>query len=443
MSVAGHMDVLPAPWHLYGLVGSPYVDASTCDEAPCLPTRDIVGREADVRVLRAAIHDAGRASSLQCVVGPSGVGRRTLVRALKAALTADGYLAADVRAVVGPGDGIEVVLGRVLSALHDTVLVNRPQAASHPAMRTAARLVLAARLGTHEETGSEHDLLARFRAERRRRTPALRDVALLDDAPDAIAALAHLVSYDGDRGAVLHLHVKEHATIADRAATEDVLHALHGPMLGAAGLHFVLTGTPDTVGALLGTETHARNVPATHVVPPLPLDAVRELLRRRYQRARLANDRPVVPPVDEEIIASLHGLFRGDLRGLLAALHDGVTPLLGLAGAGEGGTKRTGQASPPSVTWPELRPMLQTRYAARLAALSEKHRVRQLTLWGMSAPAEVHTQKSLRKFWNVSQAGVSHALAHLTHAGYVLASPGRPGQATEYMLSGVSRLIFD
>ena len=436
MAAAGHMVPLPLPWHLYGLASSPYAD-----QPPPVP-RDIVGRDADVRVLRARIHEAGQASSLQCAVGPAGVGRTTLVRALNAALIADGFLTADTRAVICPGDGIELVLGCILGALHDTLLVNRPQAASHRAMRTAARLVMAARLGAHEETGSEHDALARFRAERRRRTPALRDVALLDDGPAAIAALGRLVETDGDRGMAVHVHIEEHASLADRTATADLLHALHAPMLEAAGLHYVVTGTPDTVGAVFSPETHGRSAPATHVVPPLSRDAVRELLARRYARARLAKDRPAVPPVTDEAVAALHGLFRGDLHGLLTALHDGTTPLLGLAGSGEGAKEPDGSATPPPITWQELRPMLQARYAARLAALSEKHRVRQLTLWGTSAPAAVHTQASLKKFWNVSQAGASHALTSLTRAGYVVATPSQPGQATEYVLSGVSRLIF-
>jgi hypothetical protein len=437
MSVAGHLYPLPSPWHLYGLASSPYADQ------PRPTTGDIVGRDADVRALQSRIHDAGPASSLQCAVGPAGVGRTTLVRGLKAALIADAYLAADVQAVIRPGDAVDKALGSILGALHDTVLLNRRQAASHPAMRTAARLVMAARLGAHEESGSEYDALARFRAERRRRTPALRDVALLDDGPAAIAALGRLVRTDGDRGMVLHVHVEEHATIAERTATGDVLHALHGPMLEAAGLHYVVTGTADTVGAVFSTETHARSAPATHVVPPLPLDAVRELLDRRYARARLAKDRPPVRPVTDEAVAALHGLFRGDLHGLLTALHDGTTPLLGLAGSAEGDRVPAGSATPPPITWHELRPMLQARYAARLAELSERQRVRQLTLWGMSAPAAMHTQASLKKFWNVSQAGASHALTSLTRAGYVSATPWRPGQATEYVLSGVSRLIFD
>ena len=42
-------------------------------------------------------------------------------------------------------------------------------------------------------------------------------------------------------------------------------------------------------------------------------------------------------------------------------------------------------------------------------------------------------------FW----VGFPYALMSLTRAGYVLATPSRPGQATEYVLSGVSRLIFD
>lgn len=436
MSAGGRTDPLPAPWHLYGMASSPY----TGQPRPAM--RDIVGRDADVQVLRARIHEAGPASSLQCAVGPAGVGRTTLVRALSAALIADAYLAADVRAVIDPGDGVEKVLGCILGALHGTLLLSRPQAASHQAMRTAARLVMGARLGAHEETGSEYDPLARFRAERRRRTPALRDVALLDDGPAAIAALGRLARTDGDRGMVVHIHIEEHATIAERTATGDVLHALHGAMLEAVGLHYVVTGTPDTVGAVFSTEMHGRSAPAIHVVAPLTLDTLREVLDRRYLRVRLAKDRPAGPPVTDEAVAALHGLFRGDVRGVLAALDDGITPLLGLAGSGESGRESAGTTPPPPISWHELRPMLQARYAARLAGLSERQRVRQLTLWGMSAPAAVHTQGSLKKFWNVSQAGASHALMHLTQAGYVLATPWRPGQATEYVLSGVSRLIF-
>ena len=436
-SVIARPVALPSPWHLYGLAISPYADR------PDPATHDIVGRDADVRALRVGIHAAGRASSLRCVVGPAGVGRTALVRALKAALVADGYLAADLRAVVRPGDGVEAVLGAILGALHDTVLVDRPQATSHPAMRNAARLVLGARLGAHEETGSEHDQLARLRAERRRRISAVRDVALLDDGPAAIAALARLAEIDGDRGVVVHLYVEEHVTLVDRARTDEVLHALHGPMLGAAGLHYVVTGSQDTVGAVLSAETHARSALATHVVPPLPLDAVREMLERRYVRVRIDRGRPVVPPVSDDAVACLYDLFRGDLRGLLAALDDGTTPLLGLAHSGEQVAGNASDTNSKSIPWHDLRTMLQARYAARLAELTEKHRVKQLTLWGMSAPAAVHTQGSLRRFLNVSQAAVSHALTQLTQAGYVVASPYRPGAPTEYVLSGRSRLIFD
>ena len=54
----------------------------------------------------------------------------------------------------------------------------------------------------------------------------------------------------------------------------------------------------------------------------------------------------------------------------------------------------------------------------------------------------MQTQKSLGVLWGVSQGTVSPALAYLIRQGYVLALPRSSGTPTQYMLSGVSRLIF-
>ena len=155
------------------------------------------------------------------------------------------------------------------------------------------------------------------------------------------------------------------------------------------------------------------------------------MLRARYEHLRLDTSARVVPPAANGAVAVLYEFFRGDLRGLLKALDDGVTPLIGLAGA---------TARP--LTIDELRPMLQQRYAAELASLPERGRVEQLARWGTTDPAGPQTQKSLAALWKVSQPAVSGALAYLVRQGYVQALPRSGGKPTQYALSGVGRLIF-
>jgi hypothetical protein len=89
-----------------------------------------------------------------------------------------------------------------------------------------------------------------------------------------------------------------------------------------------------------------------------------------------------------------------------------------------------------------IRPSLQQRYTADLDALREKTRVEQLRRWGQHSPATPRTQAELKRLWNVSQGAVSGALSILTREGYVLPLPREGASATQYVLSGTSRLIF-
>lgn len=433
------MTGLPSPWHLYGLVASPFVPDSHDGAAEPMPVTAIVGREREVSELRRRIHDAaGDTSTIHIVAGAPGVGRSTLVRRLNGALIADGYLAAEVRVTVHPGDTLERVLGGVLGALFDTVLLHRPELAEHQEVQMARRLVLASRLGAYDAPpGSEHDTLARLRTGRQRRSAEAAGADLLEDGPAAMGDLVRLAR-DG-RGIVLHLHYEEHLGEPEIGAAADVMHALRAATMGCEELHWVVTGTSETMNGVFDPERHPGGVIDRTDIDPLDLDALRALLRKRYELRRLAPQRPTRPPIDDEAVEHLHRLFRGDLRGVLSALHDGVSPLIGLAGFADVGS---GVPVRP-VLWQELRPMLQARYAERLAELGGPHRRRQLTLWGTRDPAAPQTQRSLMTLWGVTQVAVSQAMVQLIRAGYVLALPRRVGEPTEYVLSGVSRLMFD
>jgi hypothetical protein len=166
-------------------------------------------------------------------------------------------------------------------------------------------------------------------------------------------------------------------------------------------------------------------------------EEVHELLAERYRHNRLDTNAPAIPPVDEASVDALYALYRGDLRGLLKALDDGVRPNIGgaVTVAGKQTTVR-------SLTMADIQPALQRRYTSELDALREQTRVDQLKAWGKDQPGAAKTQADLSKVWKVSQAAVSTALGFLMKEGYVLALPREGAPRTSYVLSGTSRLIF-
>jgi hypothetical protein len=129
---------------------------------------------------------------------------------------------------------------------------------------------------------------------------------------------------------------------------------------------------------------------------PLTVDEVHELLRRRYNHLRLDPERPPVPPVADDVVAQLHELYRGDLRGLLQALELGVKPLLGLNAAG--GTPQSADTTP-------VRAVLQSRYAAELTRKLDTTGAKQLAKWGETDPGASMTQAKLRTLWGLKSQG--------------------------------------
>jgi DNA-binding transcriptional ArsR family regulator len=165
-------------------------------------------------------------------------------------------------------------------------------------------------------------------------------------------------------------------------------------------------------------------------VHPVPTEDVHAMLRARYAHLRADADAAVIPPVTDDAVSQLYGLFRGDLRGLLSALEDGVRPNIGLSGG------------PDSFTFEQLRPTLQRRYADAIDVMRDEARIGRLLLWGKQGADTVHTQASLQTLWSLRQSAVSTTLAALRDDGYVIQLPRQTGEPTTYALSGVSRLAF-
>lgn len=422
------MRPLPNPWNFYRLAGSPFFQEVL--EATDVSTRPLslfVGREREIRDLRSRIHSAGPRSSRQAVAGSSGIGKTTLVQELKGLLLEDGYLTSDGLVPVLSGDTAESLFGRVMGMVYDTILANRPGAAESRAMRDAQVLVRATRLSTGG--GSISTPFGGLGATRG--ITVLSPGDLMIDGPRVLRDLARLVQSSDAHGLIVHLNNLENLTESEAANAAEIVRSLRDPMMMHDGLHFVLVGTSDAIQTVVHTHAQVRTVVSITALAPLPLRQVHELLAARYQHLALHGG-PAIPPVQDSAVEALYEFFRGDLRGLLKALDDGCTPLIGVAHPG----------SPAPLSIDDLRPVLQDRYGAYLAGVKEQNRVDQLTRWGTKDPAAAHTQKSLAALWRVSQPTVSQALAFLVREGWVLQLPRAAGEATQYVLSGASHLVF-
>lgn len=423
--------LLPTPWNVYNLAGSPYFqEALEATEHTPRPLSLFVGRQAELDRLQTTIRAAGWNSTRQAVTGAPGIGKTTLVKELKALALADGYLTSDTLVPILGGDTPKSVFGRVLGALYDTIIANRPMAIDNQALKDAQVLVRATRLGT----GGGSISLFGAGAGVTQGATALIPHDLMIDGPRVVRDLSRFVQTSDARGVLLHLNNLENLTDADAAHAADLLRDLRDPLLMQNGLHFVLVGTTDAVSTVVNTHQQVRHTVSVLRLEPLTIADVHAMLDARYAHLRLDSRRPAMSPVEPAAVGLLHDLFRGDLRGLLKALEDGVEPLLGLVG--QGGSERP-------ITTDELRTTLCARYTTELNAQPEPTRIEQLTAWGKKEPASVQTQRTLKTLWKLkSQSGVSYAVSALVRQGYIVALPRVGAEPIQYVLSGVSRLIF-
>lgn len=418
----------PTAWNVYNLTGSPFFQQplESGDRTP-RPLSLFVGRRAELARLTQAIFGAGDNASIQAIGGAPGVGKTTLVKELKALALANGYMTTDAYVTILPEDTTESLFGRVLSLLYETILANRPQSGGNPAMADAKLLVRATRL-TSAGVTLPIPGIGGIGMSRGGSITTPKDIML--DGPRIMRNLADMVLGSDARGLLLHLDNLENLSESSATRAADVLRALRDIMLLHNGLHYVILGTSDAINSAVNAHAQVRSVVSSLVLAPLSVSDVHDLLQARYEHLRADPNRPVMRPVNRAAVATLYGIFRGDLRGFLKALEDG-TSLIGLD-----------EATGRPLTFADLEPVLRQRYERELSELPEQVRTKQLTKWGTKARDVSQTQDSLGKLWGISQASVSTALAYLIRQGYVVALPRAGRGPIEYVLSGVSRLIF-
>ena len=428
---------IPNPWNIFNLHASPYWQDPLGDSDQTHPLALFVGRSRELQRLLNVLHGAGESSSRQALAGNPGVGKTTLVKGFKARALAEGYLTMDSFVPIVSDETAEGLFGRVLGAVYDTILANRPQTVDQQAMQAAQVLVRAAR--ERSRGGGISILGVGATVSQSISTTSPRDMLL--DGPRVLRDLLTLVQESDARGIVLHVNNLENLSDTDAERAGTILRDLRDPLLMHNGLHLIVVGTHEAVRSAISTHAQVRSTFSVVPLEALPVSDVHALLEHRYAHMRLDARRDVIPPIEKRATTELYDLFRGDLRGLLKAMEDGVTPNIGLSPIPPR-ARRSSASSIRPLTFDELRPTLQQQYAEDLASLSEETRVVQLVAWGKRDPTAQHTQKALGKMWKVSQPAVSQSLAYLVRQGYVAPLPRVGAAPREYRMTGLSRLIF-
>ncbi|MCP9884245.1 ATP-binding protein [Synechococcus sp. ATX 2A4] len=419
---------LPNLWRLYNLRSSPYFQATLRQGSEATPLSLFVGRQTERQRLLSAI--GGSRSSRQAVAGRPGIGKTTLVQAVKADALAAGYwTSADIIPITADLTS-ENLIGQLLAGAFEAVLASCAHA-SGPAVEAAQQLVRTIRLRGGGFTVSAAGFGAGGTNTQAVSSPP---GALLLDGPRALRDLLVFALEQGASGLVLHLNNLENLSEADAARAADLLRSIRDQVLLLDGLHLIVVGTADAVRLVVQSHTQVRSVFSDPVVlEPLEPNEVHQLLGARYRSLRLDPNLPVHAPAHAAVIDVLHELFRGDLRGLLKALEDGITALLGLTGDGE---------SPEPIGLADLTLVLSLRYKLELQDHLGATLWQRLEAWGERDVQAVMTQADLVTLWGIKQPSVSQTLQQLVSAGAADVLPRRGGDPLQYLLTGATRLAL-
>jgi hypothetical protein len=285
---------LPNLWGLYNLRSSPYFQATLRSDTEATPLGLFVGRERERQLLLTTI--GSTRSSRQAVAGRPGIGKTTLVQAVKADAQEAAYWTSSEIMSLGSEGSSEDLLGRLLHGAYDAVLASFP-AASGPAVEAAQQLVRSFRLRGGGFSASAFGFGAGGTQTEGVSTPPS---ALVLDGPRVLRDLLAYAQAQGAQGLVLHLNNLENLSEADADRAADLLRSIRDQALLLDGLHLIVVGTTDAVRTVVQTHTQIRSVFSDpQVLQPLELKDVQKLLANRYAALQLGPEQPWRSPVED------------------------------------------------------------------------------------------------------------------------------------------------
>ena len=420
------------PWQAYNLRGSPYFQDNLSRNARNTSLSLFVGRQRELQKLLIRI-EGSLTGSRQAVAGRPGIGKTTLVEAVKAEAGDAGYWVAPKSIALTPEASSLDLSGQVLSGVYGAVTAacDNPSA---PEVEAAQQLITSFRLhGGGLTVGAFGFSGGGSRSEGVSQPPS----ALLLDGPRVLRNLLGYALAQGARGVLLHLNNLENISTDHAQKAADKLRAVRDQALMLEGLHVIVVGTTDAVCTAVLHHDQVRSVFSEPLVlDPLSLAEVEHLLRKRYKALQLDDSGPQPAPVDAAVIQELHGLFRGDLRAMLRALEDGVVELLI---ADQQQTNASGGRSP--ISRDALLKVLHQLYQELKQQLGSTTWKR-LEAWSAKDAAVSQTRKQLQKIWKLSQPAVSRILQDPGIAVAVEALPRHGKDPIQYLLTGAARLAL-
>ena len=423
----------PHPWQAYNLRGSPYFQDNLSRNARNTSLSLFVGRQRELQKLLIRI-EGSLTGSRQAVAGRPGIGKTTLVEAVKADARDAGYWVAPQSIALTPEASSLDLSGQVLSGVYGAVTAACDNA-SGPEVEAAQQLVTSFRLhGGGLTVGAFGFSGGGSRSEGVSQPPS----ALLLDGPRVLRNLLGYALAQGARGVLLHLNNLENISTDHAQKAADKLRAVRDQALMLEGLHVIVVGTTDAVCTAVLHHPQVRSVFSEPLVlDPLSLAEVEHLLRKRYKALQLDDSGPQPAPVDAAVIQELHGLFRGDLRAMLRALEDGVVELLI---ADQQQTNASGGRSP--ISRDALLKVLHRLYQELLKQQLGSTTWKRLEAWAAKDAAVSQTRKQLQKIWKLSQPAVSRILQDPGIAVAVEALPRHGKDPIQYLLTGAARLAL-
>lgn len=421
---------LPNLWKLCGFKASPYFQETLRENSDTKSLSLFVGREEEQRRLLATI--GSNDSSRQAVAGFPGVGKTTLVQAVKAEAKRENYCVADNLISITPDHSSDALLGQLIAGIYDAISIykNKLEIKDNEVMEEARHFVEV----TQSRNISGGITVAGFGGEfGSSKTISNPTGGLSLPARHIIDKLLKYALDNGSEGVILHLNNLENLSEANAEKAADLLRSVRDTGLMIDGLHLIVVGPTSAINTVINRHRQIKSVFSPSIdLKKLSLSDVHKLLENRYKASQIDSNQPFHKPIDNSIVDYLYKIFNGDLRGMLKSLEYGMQTLL---------LMNINCTAPLQFTLNDFLPIIRELSQRESEELEENLGTtnwKYIVNWAKENPDSMQTQESLSKNWKLEN--ISPIMKELTAAGAVEVIPNRVNRKIQYLLTGHARL---